>query len=57
MAQCKSCKAKIIWMKTDSGKNICVDYDDKISREKKFDFNRMKSHFVTCPDAAKFRKI
>ena len=57
---CRSCGAKIVWMKTKLGKTIPVDVvmgckvDD--TKETIFDPDLMTSHFATCPDAKKWRK-
>lgn len=56
MAKCRSCGAEIFWMKTKSGKNMPVDFDDELTREKEFDADRMQSHFATCSEADKHRK-
>lgn len=45
MSNCRTCGARIIWMKTERWKNIPVDYDDEIKNEKVFDFDRMVAHF------------
>lgn len=60
MAECKSCKAQIIWAETDKGKKIPLD----VKAEKRFIIkgcvalivDTYTSHFATCPDADKFRK-
>ena len=68
---CKSCKAKIVWCKTSTGKSIPVDMyslpeSDKvllIDRWRNGDntplmFNPQKhiAHFATCPNAAEHRR-
>ena len=55
IAECKSCKAKIVWMKTKIGKNIPVDWEEGIDKETLFDYAHMTSHFATCPNAMKHR--
>lgn len=42
-ANCRSCGARVFWIKTVAGKNMPVDPDGT-------------SHFATCPNAAKHRK-
>lgn len=56
MPNCRTCGANIIWVKTESGKNMPVDYDEEIKNETNFDSDRMQSHFSTCKDANKWRK-
>jgi hypothetical protein len=68
---CKSCKAKIVWCKTDKGKFIPVDMyslpeSDKVllidrwrnGDETPLAFNPQKhtAHFATCPHAAEHRR-
>ncbi len=59
MSTCKSCGATIVWMKTDKGKNIPVDWFEVPwgrRRPTTFDHETMVSHFATCPNADKHRK-
>lgn len=42
-SKCRSCGAPIEWVLTESGKRMPVDPDGT-------------SHFVTCPEASKWRK-
>ncbi len=65
MPLCKSCKKEIVFLQTNSGSAIPVDYNSlSISEQswligkQKLIFNKFKhvSHFATCPDAKKFRK-
>lgn len=44
VTHCKSCNAKIFWIKTESGRNMPVNVDT------------LTSHFSTCPQAEKWRK-
>lgn len=60
--QCSSCGADIVWMKTMKDKNICVDVPDEddplrdeVLTATLFDRNIHKTHFETCPNAAKHR--
>jgi len=57
MSNCKSCKTKIIWMKTVWGKNIPVDWKEEIQGQDFFNDRTMVSHFATCPNADKHRKL
>jgi hypothetical protein len=56
--QCRSCKADIVWFKTKDWKNMPVDEASTLptDRADQLDITRHKSHFSTCPDAAKFRR-
>lgn len=51
--RCRSCDERIIWLVTNTGKNMPVDAD---SIDEQFDAKRHTSHFANCPDADKFRK-
>jgi len=60
MAQCRSCKQQIVWLKTAKGKSMPVDYsaqrgNDDARDHVLFDIDRHVSHFKTCPDAAQHR--
>ena len=59
-AECRTCKAEIIWIKTPAGKNHPID-----AKPKKlwvFDGGGWQleecheSHFASCPDAAQHRR-
>jgi len=56
MAKCRSCKADIVWLKTEQGRHIPINADTVSKGDKIFDFNKHKAHFATCPDAAKHRR-
>ena len=64
MAQCRTCKAEIVWMVTSAGKRVPLD-----PPEKRFVVNNTSvhrgqvemqdtwlSHFATCPQADEHRK-
>jgi hypothetical protein len=54
---CKSCGAKIVWMRTVAGKFIPVDADTVQEGDVKFiPISRHVSHFATCPQSKKWRK-
>ena len=63
-SNCRSCGARIMWVKTKDGKNMPIEYDAELEHEfagpkgTKPDFNpeRMKSHFISCPFADEHRK-
>lgn len=54
--RCKGCNAKIIWFKTDQGKNMPVDADTVEPDDDELDLDRHVSHFATCPKSNEFRK-
>lgn len=54
--RCKACHAKIIWFKTEAGKNMPVDADTVEPDDEELDLSRHSSHFATCPNADQFRK-
>lgn len=64
ISECRSCKAKIVWMVTTRGKNMPVDFDDRVRcfldftkpRPIIFNHKTMISHFSTCPNADSHRK-
>lgn len=68
MANCKACKAEIVWIKTDTGKNMPLDAEPE-KMYVRFDVevvgrtvpgwkmvNAYRPHWGTCPQADKFRK-
>lgn len=57
-AECRSCKAAIVWLKTDRGKNMPVDADTvQDDGATVFDPDQgMVSHFATCASAAEHRR-
>lgn len=56
IVRCRSCRAKIIWFKTDAGKNMPIDADTVEPEDDELDLKRHVSHFATCPDANLHRK-
>jgi hypothetical protein len=56
IVRCKSCAAKIIWFKTEAGRNMPVDADTVEPEDDEYDPPRHVSHFATCKDADKHRK-
>lgn len=56
IARCRACNAKIIWFKTDAGKNMPVDADTVEPDDEALDLSRHTSHFATCPKADQFRR-
>lgn len=56
IVRCKGCNAKIIWFKTDGGKNMPVDADTVEAEDDELDLTRHRSHFATCKKADQFRR-
>jgi hypothetical protein len=56
ITRCRSCRAKIIWFKTEGGRNMPVDADTVEPDDDEWDPPRHISHFATCPNADKHRK-
>lgn len=54
--RCRSCHARIIWFKTDAGKNMPVDADTVEADDDELDLERHVSHFATCPQADQHRR-
>jgi len=56
---CSSCGAKIVWFRTAAGKRMPVDEasTQPTDREDQLDLTRHKSHFATCPNANKHRRV
>ena len=57
ITRCKSCHAKIIWFKTQAGKNMPVDADTVEADDQELDLSRHSSHVATCPNANKHRRL
>lgn len=54
---CKSCRARIVWMKTAAGRSIPVDAATVNPDQETFDpLLGHISHFATCPDASQHRR-
>lgn len=56
ITRCRTCHAKIIWFKTQAGKNMPVDSDTVEPDDEELDVSRHTSHFATCKDAAQHRR-
>lgn len=63
---CRSCGKEIVFLSTNSGKKIPVNWESLHDDEKKFvteagpvefDRTRHKTHFADCPAAKEFRKV
>ena len=53
---CRSCGAAIIFLPTKAGKKMPIDFETVEAGDVAFDPKKHRSHFATCPDAAKYRK-
>lgn len=56
ITRCKSCRARIIWLKTEAGKNMPTDADSVEPGDETFDSDRHVSHFATCPNSVQHRR-
>ena len=55
--KCKSGEKEITFLRTDKGKAIPVDKDTVDAADEYFDRDRHVTHFRTCQEASKFRKV
>lgn len=53
---CRSCGARIVFLTTDRGKSIPVDIATVAEGETRFDHQKHRAHFATCPNAAMHRQ-
>jgi hypothetical protein len=56
IVRCRSCRAMIIWFKTEAGRNMPVDADTVKPEDEEYEPPRHISHFATCPNADQHRK-
>lgn len=56
ITRCRSCRARIIWLTTEAGKNMPVDADSVEPEDEQFDSDKHVSHFSTCPHANQHRR-
>jgi hypothetical protein len=56
ITRCKSCRARIVWLKTPAGKNIPVDADTVEADDEVYEHGKHVSHFSTCPDSPSWRR-
>lgn len=56
IVRCRSCQARIIWFKTEAGKNMPVDADTVEAEDQELELPRHVSHFATCPNANQHRR-
>ena len=55
IARCRSCNAKIAWLKTARGRLMPVDAQTAHADDLVFDSEVHVSHFATCPNAGAHR--
>jgi len=55
-ANCRSCGASIFWFRTSKDKAMPVDAETVGADDATLDLSKHRSHFATCPNAAKHRK-
>lgn len=56
ITRCRGCRARIIWFKTEGGKNTPVDADSVEPEDEELDTEKHVVHWRTCPNANEFRK-
>lgn len=56
IVRCRSCRARIVWLVTDTGKKIPVDADTVEATDELFVWGRHITHFKTCPHANDWRR-
>lgn len=56
ITRCRSCRAQIIWFKTEAGRNMPVDADTVEPEDDEYEPPRHVSHFSTCPNADEHRR-
>ena len=56
ITRCKSCRARIVWLKTVAGKNMPVDADTVEPHDDVYEHGRHVSHFSTCEQANQHRR-
>ena len=53
---CKACGKKIVFLRTEKGSVIPVDAETTDAADEYYDKERHTTHFITCPEAARFKK-
>lgn len=56
ITRCSSCRARIVYLVTATGKNMPVEADTVEPTDEEFDSKRHESHFAKCPNANQHRK-
>lgn len=55
--RCRTCNAQIIWMKTAKQNVMPVDADSVDPGDEEFDTTKHVSHFASCPNSDKHRRV
>jgi hypothetical protein len=50
----QSCRARIVWLRTEAGRNMPVDADTVEASDELYDATRHTSHFKTCKAPNRF---
>lgn len=56
ITRCSSCRARIVFLYTESGAKMPVDADTVSPGDEQFDAQKHISHFADCPAAANHRR-
>lgn len=56
ISRCRTCRARIVWLKTSAGKNMPCDADTVEPHDELFEYGRHVSHFTTCAQADQHRR-
>lgn len=56
ITRCSCCRARIVFLRTASGKSMPVEADCVDPLDESYDATRHESHFARCPGANKHRK-
>lgn len=54
--KCRKCSKEIIFLLTEKGKRMPVDFVGVINSDEMYDKHKHISHFSTCSDPQEFRK-
>jgi hypothetical protein len=56
IVRCRSCRARIIFLTTATGKKMPVSADTVEPEDENYDASRHESHFASCPGADQHRR-
>lgn len=56
ITRCSSCRARIVFLKTATGKSMPCEADSVAAGDEEFDAEKHESHFAKCPSAQQHRK-
>lgn len=56
IVRCKTCRARIIFLPTDTGKNMPIDADSVDPDDDQYQRGKHVSHFQTCQHANQHRR-